>query len=84
MKKYELTRAKYKEIKKYDHQQMTGFISRLVENAYLTGKSEAQGLNEGEVRSAVLSVKGIGDAKADAIVEALTKADAEKRGAVWN
>lgn len=79
MKQYELNRKEYKEVKKMDHGQMSDFCSRIYQRGYETGKKESAGLSEAELRKAVLGVKGIGEKKAEDIVQTLTAAQAERK-----
>lgn len=69
--KYLLTRAQYKKIKKMDHGQMSDWAELLYKTAYENGKKSAEGLNDAELRDVLLSVKGIGEAKATAILNAV-------------
>ena len=79
MKQYELNRKEYKEVKKMDHGQMSDFCGRIYQRGYEAGKKEAAGLSEAEVRQALLGVKGIGDKKAEDIVQALPAAQEERK-----
>ncbi len=79
MKQYELNRKEYKEVKKMDHGQMSDFCSRIYQRGYEAGKKESTGLSEMELRETVLGVKGIGEKKAEDIVQALTVAQEERR-----
>jgi hypothetical protein len=78
MKQYELNRKTYKDIKKMDHGQMSNFCRNLFDNGYKDGKKNAEGLTEAEIREAILSVKGIGEKKAEDIMQAIISADKEK------
>ena len=78
MKKYEVNRKMYKDIKKMDHGQMNAFCQSLYTRGYEAGKKDSEGLSEHEVLRAILGVKGIGEKKAGDIVSALTKAHEEK------
>ena len=64
-----LNRKMYKEIKKMDHQDMSNYLSRYYMNAYNQGKEDAEGLKADELREVLLTVKGIGPAKTENIVE---------------
>ena len=68
-----LNRKMYKEIKK-----MSNYLSRYYMNAYNQGKEDSEGLKADELREILLTVKGIGPAKAENIMEAVGKALAEK------
>lgn len=62
-----LNRKMYKEIKKMDHQDMSNYLSRYYMNAYNQGKVDSEGLKADELREILLTVKGIGPAKAENI-----------------
>ncbi|MCM1102000.1 MAG: hypothetical protein NC398_11520 [Acetatifactor muris] len=79
MKQYELNRKEYKEVKKMDHGQMSDFCNRIYQRGHEAGKKESAGLSEAELRKAVLRVKGIGEKKAEDIVQALTAAQEERK-----
>lgn len=68
----------YAAIKKMDHQDMSNYLSRYYMNAYNQGKEDSEGLKADELREILLTVKGIGPAKAENIMEAVGKALAEK------
>ena len=53
-------------------------MSRYYMNAYNQGKEDSEGLKADELREILLTVKGIGPAKAENIMEAVGKALAEK------
>lgn len=72
--KYLLTRAQYKKIKKMDHQQVSDYLETFYKEAYLHGKKSAEGLSEGQMKDVLLSVKGIGERKAEAIISAVKEA----------
>lgn len=72
--KYLLTRAQYKKIKKMDHGEMSDWAEDFYKNAFEDGRKSAEGLGETELREVLLSVKGIGEAKAAAILAAVNQA----------
>lgn len=78
--KYLLTRAQYKKIKKMDHGQMSDWVEALYKNAFEDGRKSAEGLGETEMKEVLLSVKGIGEAKAAAIMEGIESAIQRKEG----
>ena len=78
MKQYELNRKEYKEVKKMDHGQMSDFCNRIYQRGYEAGKKESAGLSETELREVVLGVKGIGEKKAEDIVQTLIAAQEER------
>ncbi|MDO4305916.1 MAG: hypothetical protein Q4C77_03715 [Eubacteriales bacterium] len=79
MKQYEINRKLYKDIKKMDHGQMNRFCQGLYERGYAAGKKDAEGLTETELKGVLLSVKGIGEAKASAIIDAVNL-ELQKKG----
>ncbi len=79
MKQYELNRKEYKEVKKMDHGQMSDFCSHIYQRGYEAGKKVSAGLLEAEFREAVLGVKGIGEKKAEDIVQVLMAAQKERK-----
>lgn len=80
MKPFELNRKTYKDIKKMDHGEMSRFCTNLYNQGYVAGQKAAEGLSPEETKEVILSVKGIGEKKANDILEALLKADKEKGG----
>ena len=73
-KSYMLNRKAYKDIKRKDHQQMEAFLQSFYENGYDDGYNDAQGLPEEKIKDVLLTVKGIGEKKADSIMTALKEA----------
>ena len=74
-----ISRKEYEKIKRMDHGTMTKYINQMYMNGYDNGKKEADGLNETEIKEAVLNVKGIGEKKANDIMNAIINANKEKR-----
>lgn len=74
MRVYELNRKAYKDVKKMDHGQMSVFCEDLYKRGYEAGKREATRLSDGEIMQAILQVKGIGEKKANDILQALSLA----------
>lgn len=54
------------------------YLSRCYMNAYDQGKEDAEGLKTDELREVLLTVKGIGPAKTENIMEVVEKALSEK------
>lgn len=75
-----INRKEYDRIKKMDHSQMSNFVAGVYQKGYTAGKKSAEGLNESEIREAILAVKGIGEKKAEDIMQAIIAADKEKGG----
>ncbi len=80
MRAFELNRKTYKGIRKMDHGQMSAFCENLYKRGYEAGKQEASGLSDEEITQAILQVKGIGEKKANDILQALSQAKGEKDG----
>lgn len=74
IKGFMLNRKQYERIRRMDHCQMTLYIESLYKMAYEDGHKAAEGLNSTEIREVLLGIKGIGEKKVDAIVEALNEA----------
>lgn len=79
MKQYELNRKEYKEVRKMDHRQMNDFCSRIYKKGYEAGKKDSAGLSATGLREVVLGVKGIGEKKAEDIVQSLIAAQKERK-----
>lgn len=74
-----INRKEYDRIRKMDHSQMSSFIAGVYQKGYVAGKKSAEGLSEPEVMQVILRIKGIGEKKANDIVQALTKAQEERK-----
>ena len=70
MKAVNITRAVYKDIKRYDHNQMNDFLTRYYINGFNDGLASAS-IDFDVLREVLLSIKGIGVVKADAIINKL-------------
>lgn len=78
MRTYELNRKTYKNVKKMDHGQMSVFCENLYKKGYEVGKQEVSRLSDEEIVQAILQVKGIGEKKANDILQALSLAKERK------
>lgn len=58
--RYLINRVMYKNIKKYDHQQMEEFLTDVYKNGYADGKESVPGVELQDVEKALQGVKGIG------------------------
>lgn len=67
----EITRTMYKEVKKYDRQQFTGFCTDLYGYGFEDGKAAVLDVDIKEVYAALDQVKGIGPKVMDRIRAAL-------------
>ncbi len=79
MRAYELNRKTYKDVKKMDHGQMSAFCEGLYKRGYEARKQENPGLSDEEVMQAILQVKGIGEKKANDILQALSQAKERRK-----
>lgn len=70
MKKVNITRAVYKDIKRYDHNQMNEFLTKYYINGFNDGLNSAK-IDYDVMKEVLLSVKGIGLVKADEVVRRL-------------
>ena len=78
MRTYELNRKTYKDVRKMDHGQMSAFCEDLYQRGYEAGKKEIPILSDEEITQAILQVKGIGEKKANDILQALNLAKERK------
>ena len=70
MNKVNITRSVYKDIKRYDHNQMNDFLTRYYINGFNDGLDSAK-IDYDVLREVLLSIKGIGVVKADAVINKL-------------
>ena len=70
MKTFNLNRKVYKDLKKKDHQQMNDFMTALYKQGFDDGLKNAS-INYEVLKEVLLSVKGIGAVKADAVINKL-------------
>lgn len=75
-KNFELNRKTYEKVRKMDHAQLSVWANKIYEQG---GKAAiSMELTPEEMKDAIVKVKGIGETKADAIIEALVNARAVK------
>lgn len=77
-KTVEVNRKLYEKVRKMDHNTLRLFVNEIYSKGYKAGTEAAEGLKPDEVRQVLLSVKGIGEKKVDAIIEALNEAQTVK------
>ena len=70
MKEVNITRAVYKDIKRYDHNQMNKFLTKYYINGFNDGLNNAK-VDYDVLKEILLSVKGIGQVKADQVIRKL-------------
>ena len=76
MKAVNITRAVYKDIKRYDHSQMNDFLTRYYINGFNDGLASAR-IDYKVMKEVLLSIKGIGAVKADAVINKLKELEQE-------
>ena len=76
MKKVNITRAVYKDIKRYDHNQMNVFLTRYYINGFNDGLDSAK-IDYDVLKKVLLEVKGIGLVKAEAVINKLKEIEKE-------
>lgn len=69
--KYMINRTKYKDIKRYDHQQMEEFLTDVYKNGYQDGRESVSGIELEDVKTALRGTKGIGPVVWQRITERL-------------
>ena len=74
MRKLELTRKVYKDIKKKDHQQMNDYLKTLYKLGFDDGIASAS-IDYDVLKRVLLEVKGIGLIKAEAVINRLKELD---------
>ena len=70
MKEVNITRKMYKDIKRYDHNQMNKFLTNYYVNGFNDGLNSAN-IDYDVLKEILLSVKGIGQVKADEVISKL-------------
>ena len=70
MKEVNITRKMYKDIKRYDHNQMNKFLTNYYVNGFNDGLNSANS-DYDVLKEVLLSVKGIGQVKADEVISKL-------------
>ena len=76
MRKLELTRKMYKDIKKKDHQQMNDYLKNLYKLGFDDGLASAC-IDYDVLKKVLLEVKGIGLVKAEAVINKLKEIEKE-------
>lgn len=69
-KKFSLNRKQYNEVRKMDHTQMNEWAEKIFDYGYKVGADQNKGITDQEIREALSTVKGIGEKKIEAIMEA--------------
>lgn len=63
-----LNRKLYKNIKKYDREQMESYLVNLYMEGYEDGRNDVAGVDVSAIKEIVMGVKGVGEKRADEIV----------------
>ena len=71
MKGFVLNRKQYQNIRRMDHCQLSMWAESVYKSGYQDGKKDAEGLTMDEIREVLVGVKGIGEAKAALIINAI-------------
>ena len=69
MAKKELTRKEYEKIKRMDHHTMKCYLDNIYRTGYVDGTGKAP--SEDQLRDEVGKIKGIGEKKVQAVVDAV-------------
>ena len=68
-----INRKEYERIKKYDRTQMDTFIQSVYKSGFEDGKSSLPGIDISKISDTLLTVKGLGEKRVEAILEALER-----------
>ena len=68
-----INRKEYERIKKYDRTQMDTFIQSVYKSGFEEGKSSVPGIDISKISDTLLTVKGLGEKRVEAILVALEK-----------
>ena len=72
-----INRKEYQNIRKMDHNQMNVYLQNIYKNAYMdgfkAGTESVPGIDIAEITEVLLGIKGIGEKRVEAILEALEK-----------
>lgn len=79
--RYMITRARYKSIKAFDHQQMENFCADIYKSGYEDGRASVPGIDLTTIYEAIGSTKGIGPKKLEEIKQSIEAAFAGKEAA---
>ena len=63
-----LNRKLYKNIKKYDREQMESYLVNLYMEGYEDGRNDVPGVDISVIKEIVMNVKGVGEKRAEEIV----------------
>lgn len=67
-----LNRKTYKAIKKYDRIQMEDYLQSIYKQGFVDGRESVPGIDISNVRDILLEINGIGEKRAEQIVEKIS------------
>lgn len=76
MKEFTLNRKAYEKVRKMDHHTMAEFFKDAFMRGYVEGKKLS--LPKDDLRAAIMGVKGVGEKKAEEIMQAIDQAEKRK------
>ena len=76
---YLITRARYKSIKAFDHQQMENFCTDIYKSGYEDGRASVPGIDLTAIYEAIGSTKGIGPKKLEEIKQSIEAAFSSRK-----
>lgn len=68
-----INRKEYQNIRKMDHNQMNLYLQEIYKNGYTDGVKSVPGIDIAGIKKILLSVKGLGEKRVEAILLALEK-----------
>ena len=68
-----INRKEYQNIRKMDHNQMNLYLQEIYKNGYAEGVKSVPGIDIAEIKKVLLSIKGLGAKRVEAILFALEK-----------
>ena len=68
-----INRKEYQNIRKMDHNQMNLYLQEIYKSGYAEGVKSVPGIDITEIKKVLLSIKGLGEKKVEAILLALEK-----------
>lgn len=77
MKEYTINRKVYDKVRKMDHKEMTEFFKKTYSEGYAAGKQST--ISNVDMKNIILGVKGVGEKKADEILQAIIAAQEERK-----
>lgn len=69
-----LNRKQYKDVKRFDREQMESYLINLYMEGYEDGRKSVPGVDITEIRGIISSIKGIGEKRTDEIIKRIEEA----------